>query len=58
MMYEIIVSRSPVFSHFGETLNGLTTIKAYKAEGIFTEMIAQRIDRNIQFYHSVFLCNR
>lgn len=45
------VSRSPIFSHFGETLNGISTIKAYKAESMFQNEIEKRIDSNNEFFY-------
>lgn len=52
------VSRSPIFSHFGETINGLTTIKAYKAEERFIDLMEKKIDQNIAFFHPSLIANR
>ncbi|XP_078001329.1 ATP-binding cassette sub-family C member 9-like [Glandiceps talaboti] len=40
------VARSPVFAHFSETLGGLSTIRAYRREETFRNIILKRIDRN------------
>jgi ATP-binding cassette subfamily C (CFTR/MRP) protein 1 len=47
------VSRSPVFSHLGETLNGISTIKAYQVEERFLNTIHKRIDDNNQFFYPI-----
>jgi ATP-binding cassette subfamily C (CFTR/MRP) protein 1 len=47
------VSRSPVFSHLGETLNGISTIKAYQVEPRFLDTIQKRIDYNNQFFYPI-----
>ena len=52
------VSKSPVFSHLGETLNGISTIKAYKAEKRFCETIQNRIDENNIFYYPINVLDR
>eukprot|EP00057_Strongylocentrotus_purpuratus_P024831 XP_011679305.1 PREDICTED: ATP-binding cassette sub-family C member 8 [Strongylocentrotus purpuratus] len=41
------VSRSPVLAHFSETLGGLSTIRAFKAEARFSRVITEHIDINI-----------
>ena len=38
------VSKSPIYSHFGETLNGNTTIKAFKLEGDFIKQSENLVD--------------
>jgi ABC-type bacteriocin/lantibiotic exporter with double-glycine peptidase domain len=52
------VSKSPVFSHFSETLNGMSTIKAYKAQTRFVDSIQKKIDTNNEFFLCTYLCNR
>ena len=37
-------ARSPVFSHFGAAINGLTSIRAYNAEEAFKTESLKRID--------------
>ncbi|KAG8183008.1 hypothetical protein JTE90_017096 [Oedothorax gibbosus] len=40
------ITKSPVYSHFSETVCGLSTIRAFRAESRFTEMIMTCIDVN------------
>lgn len=41
---EMSNARSPVFSHFGAAINGLTSIRAYNAEEAFKTESLKRID--------------
>ncbi|XP_052239294.1 ATP-binding cassette sub-family C member 9-like isoform X2 [Dreissena polymorpha] len=41
------VTKSPVFSHFSETLSGLQTIRAYKAQSRFQQTAITSIDTNV-----------
>ncbi|XP_075745311.1 ATP-binding cassette sub-family C member 9-like isoform X1 [Rhipicephalus microplus] len=44
------ITKSPVFSHFSETLSGLSTIRAYREEGRFVERMNEHInDNNLAF---------
>lgn len=49
-------SRSPIYSHFGESLNGISTIRAYQAEERFIQLIEQRVDLNSQFAYPNVAC--
>ncbi|XP_023243430.1 ATP-binding cassette sub-family C member 9-like [Centruroides sculpturatus] len=40
------ITKSPVFSHFSETISGLTTIRAYREEKRFNEMLTYAINNN------------
>ncbi|KAI0313275.1 P-loop containing nucleoside triphosphate hydrolase protein [Amylostereum chailletii] len=40
------VSRSPLFSWFSESLNGLSTIRAFNQQSVFIAINERRIDRN------------
>ncbi|CAF0855506.1 unnamed protein product, partial [Brachionus calyciflorus] len=51
-------SKSPIFSHFGETLNGISTIKAYKAQQRFINDIEKKIDHNNSFFYPSMAGNR
>lgn len=42
----VSVSRSPIFTHFGETLTGLQIIRAYGQEDKFVLECHNRIDQN------------
>ncbi|XP_060582748.1 ATP-binding cassette sub-family C member 9-like [Ruditapes philippinarum] len=41
------VTKSPIFSHLSETLNGLMTIRAYKAQVRFRQIALSAIDNNV-----------
>ncbi|XP_048141043.1 ABC transporter C family member 12-like isoform X3 [Rhodamnia argentea] len=43
------ITRSPVYAQFGEALNGLSTIRAYKAYDRLATINAQAMDNNIRF---------
>jgi len=50
-------SKSPIYSHFGETLTGISTIRAYNAQARFIGIIEQRVDENNQFAYPTVACN-
>ncbi|KAK9481416.1 P-loop containing nucleoside triphosphate hydrolase protein [Lipomyces japonicus] len=52
------VTRSPIYQHFGETLSGVTTIRAYGYEERFLRENEERIDNNNRPFWSVWACNR
>jgi ABC-type multidrug transport system fused ATPase/permease subunit len=43
------ITRSPVYAQFGEALNGLSTIRAYKAYDRIANMNGKSMDNNIRF---------
>ncbi|XP_027340342.1 ABC transporter C family member 12-like isoform X3 [Abrus precatorius] len=43
------ITRSPIYAHFGETLNGLSSIRAYKAYDRMTHVNGKLMDDNIRF---------
>lgn len=43
------ISRSPVYAQFGEALNGLSTIRAYKAYDRMADINGKAMDNNIRF---------
>ena len=51
-------SRSPLFSHFSETLTGLPTIRAYGQQQPFIYTNADRMDNNNRFYFLVAASQR
>lgn len=52
------VSRSPIVSWFSESLNGLSTIRAFNQQAIFTEINERRVDRNQMCYVPSTTVNR
>ena len=44
------VTKSPIFSHFAETLHGLTSIRAMALETSFTERNIEQLDTNRAFF--------
>lgn len=52
------VSKSPIFSHFGETLSGNSTIRAYKREPTFIKQIENKIDENNCFLYPSSMSDR
>ncbi|RVW39450.1 ABC transporter C family member 2 [Vitis vinifera] len=43
------ITRSPVYAQFGEALNGLSTIRAYKAYDRMADINGQSMDNNIRY---------
>jgi ATP-binding cassette subfamily C (CFTR/MRP) protein 1 len=41
------ISRSPLYAHYGESMNGISTIRAYKKTDEFIEVCAQRLDNTV-----------
>jgi ABC-type multidrug transport system fused ATPase/permease subunit len=52
------VTRSPVFSHFGETLEGVSTIRAFRSENIFIADSMDKLERNLRSYYANVSSNR
>jgi ABC-type multidrug transport system fused ATPase/permease subunit len=52
------VSRSPIYSHFGETLTGASTIRAYSVQDRFTLESEAKVDHNQIAYYPSIICNR
>ncbi|CAG8497498.1 9417_t:CDS:10 [Paraglomus brasilianum] len=52
------VTRSPLYTHFTETLAGVTTIRAFGATKRFMEEMLTRIDNNARPFFFVWLINR
>jgi len=40
------ISRGPIYSHFQETLEGLSTIRAYREDNRFTSKMLTKLDAN------------
>lgn len=52
------VTRSPIYSHFGETITGQSTIRAYGAQARFRADSEQRVDFNQQCTYPGLVANR
>ena len=52
------VSRSPIYSHFGETVTGAATIRAYGRQGEFTQQMYDRIEHNQVAHYPAISANR
>ncbi|KAK9456561.1 hypothetical protein V1511DRAFT_208660 [Dipodascopsis uninucleata] len=52
------VTLSPIYQHFGETLAGVTTIRAYGYESRFIDENLARIDTNSRPYWALWACSR
>ncbi|KAL3741423.1 hypothetical protein ACJRO7_016978 [Eucalyptus globulus] len=52
------ITRSPVYAQFGEALNGLSTIHAYKAYDRLATINAKAMDNNIRFDLVNISCDR
>ena len=52
------VSRSPIFSHFEETLRGVATIRAYSQIRRFIFLNQYNTDKNMSAYHPAVTANR
>ena len=52
------LSRSPIFSHFSETLDGTALIRAFGQQQIFISENMSRVNRNMRAYYSNFSSNR
>ncbi|KAI8807236.1 P-loop containing nucleoside triphosphate hydrolase protein [Cladochytrium replicatum] len=51
-------SRSPVYSHFQETLNGVATIRAFNQTGRFVHSNEDKLDYNLKAYYPSVSSNR
>jgi len=52
------ISRSPIYTHFGETITGATTVRAYDRVADFITENEHRIDRNQLCYKPSFVASR
>ncbi|CAG2204025.1 ABCC1 [Mytilus edulis] len=51
-------TKSPIFNHFSETINGASTLRAYKEQSRFIQESLDRVDKNISFYFTKIASNR
>lgn len=52
------ISRSPVYAHFSQSLNGISSIRAYRAEEATKRTSHDKLDANIQVNLAMFSANR
>lgn len=52
------MSRSPIFSHLNETLEGLVTIRGYKKAGDFTHMFRENVNNNTRAFFCFIATSR
>lgn len=52
------VSRSPIYSHFGETITGAQAIRAYGQEKRFIQESENKVDNNQVCYYPSIISNR
>ena len=52
------ITRSPIYSHFGETISGAPTIRAYNATQRFVDENERKIDHNQTCYYPTFVSSR
>jgi ABC-type multidrug transport system fused ATPase/permease subunit len=51
-------TRSPIFATFGETLEGIVTVRAFSAEGRFLDSLHSRIDETTKYWYGFWMLNR
>ncbi len=52
------ISRSPIYNHFTETIDGVTVVRSYDMEEVFVETNRQRLDANQRAYFCFQVSNR
>jgi ABC-type multidrug transport system fused ATPase/permease subunit len=52
------ITRSPIFSHFGEALQGASTIRSYGAKNRFIEENHKKVDYNHRAFFFMWISNR
>jgi ABC-type multidrug transport system fused ATPase/permease subunit len=52
------LSRSPVFAHFSETLGGLSTIRSYRRQGMFSSLNEVKLEDNLAAYYALKVVDR
>ncbi|CAD5217623.1 unnamed protein product [Bursaphelenchus okinawaensis] len=52
------VTRSPIYSHFAESINGSASIRAFNCEDRFVRRSQQLVDENLKAYYPSIVANR
>nr|XP_039264358.1 multidrug resistance-associated protein 1-like [Styela clava] len=52
------VTRSPIYSHFGETVSGVSLIRAYQQSERFIQQSKDKVDKNQECYYPNIVSNR
>lgn len=52
------ITRSPIYSHFGETISGAPTIRAYNVVDRFIDESEKKVDFNQMCYYPTFVSSR
>lgn len=52
------ITRSPIYTHFQETVTGASSIRAYRQQVRFIEESERRVDNNLIVYHPIICANR
>ncbi len=52
------VARSPIYTHFGEAVAGLTTVRAFGCGERFQQIHDGNVNTNTRFYYYAFAVNR
>ncbi|KAI8987272.1 multi drug resistance-associated protein MRP [Mycotypha africana] len=52
------VGKSPIYSHFQETIQGVSTIRAYDQQNVFILQNQNKLDNNQRAYFPSITCNR
>ncbi|NXC45150.1 MRP3 protein, partial [Penelope pileata] len=52
------VSRSPIYSHFSETISGASVIRAYRRQKSFVDISDLKVDENQKSYYPGIISNR
>jgi ATP-binding cassette subfamily C (CFTR/MRP) protein 1 len=52
------ITKSPIFSHFNESVSGSLIIRAFKAQKNFIKSMDKKMDENLRFYNADLISNR